>query len=192
MSVRRTLRHAGTLSFLALVAATLTPIGCGSEVVCRDGACDEDGDGQPEEREREERECSDLPPCGDDVECAPGEEDDCYEIDLCGGGTLLCREVEDKCAAWPSCDDDDIEVGECPSDASCYEASLCGWTTLCLDQGLPHGCPTSEPTEGNACDPEIVGQLCDYYDDVGCFSTYECSSADVDWVWVGGGCDQVG
>jgi len=182
------LRPVITAASVALAATTLLPIGCGSEVSCAGAAC-EDGLVVVEEEE----ECSDLPPCGDDVECGP-EDTDCYPVALCGGGTLLCREILDQCAAYPECDQpDDVEVDLCPADASCYEAELCSWTILCLDQGTPHGCPAQEPSESDWCEPEMDGEYCTYYDDGDCYATYECTTAEVSyWQFAGAGCAQPG
>ena len=75
----------------------------------------------------------------------------------------------------PSCDPGDtlVEGGPCPSDAFCYELSVCDVTVLCMDAFPEHGCPATAPIAESACAlPD--GKRCTYpHEDAAC-DVFEC------------------
>ena len=86
----------------------------------------------------------------------------------------------------------DVEVSECPADAGCYTAEMCGGTILCMESALPqHGCPESPPPVGALCEPNGPGAFCDYPTNADCFESYGCQLAGdtYTWAFVGGGCN---
>jgi hypothetical protein len=97
----------------------------------------------------------------------------CREVTDCGS-TIFCEEPE-FCTAVPVCDKGDEEVPGCPNDGSpCYQVELCGSVISCVDNGLPHGCPETPPTQGQFC--ESFGQVCNYpIDEVGCYDSWTCA-----------------
>ncbi len=86
-----------------------------------------------------------------------------------------------------TCDPGDTQMDDCTPLPPCYSIDdpCSAGVIICSDVALPqHGCPQTEPLDGDSCTEE--GQFCDY--DLGndCFTSKMCDGGQ--WVSIGGGC----
>lgn len=96
----------------------------------------------------------------------------CMTVTVCCD-TITCLQEVALCDGYPSCENGDSQVSECPADASCYERSLCGATILCQDVACA---PADEPYRnyaamGDDCQTvafDCLGESAPFSNDCGC------------------------